>query len=150
MSSDPNIEFAKEQYVQYWEMKRMHLSFSWQIPALAIVAVLAIIGIDPEKIPKLGNIPLVSALIFLALGLFAITMFVHHCRNRLFASRYDKILAELEKRFGVEVKIHHFQLESDFRWWQRMSSSWALSTFLVLLSAGLLVASLYFFYKVIL
>jgi hypothetical protein len=41
------LDFIKEQYSQYWEMLRLYLSFSWQIPALAIIATVAFIGLDP-------------------------------------------------------------------------------------------------------
>ena len=85
-----NPEFIREQYSQYWEMKRFHLTLSWQIPALAIVAVVAFLGFDPDALTKWMQSPLVPAITFLLIGLFIVVMFVHHRRNLLFVRLYER------------------------------------------------------------
>jgi hypothetical protein len=146
VAQDPKADFVREQYVQYWEMKRVHLSFSWQIPAVTVVAVVAIIGLDADRISAWRGAPLVPALEFLALGLFLALMFLHHRRNLMFASLYDRALAVLEKEYGDEVRVHHFQVGRGYGWWNRLSSSLGLSVFLSLLSLSLLATSGYWFH----
>lgn len=140
-----NIEFIKEQYSQYWEMKRKHLSFSWQIPSLTIVAVVALVGFDPTKLEKWINMPLVPAISFFMLGIFVALMFVHHRRNLIYANIYDKFLAEFEEKYGEKLEIHHFQVNSKLPILNQISSSSFLSVFLILLFIGLIAVSIYFF-----
>jgi len=138
-------DFIREQYSQYWEMKRKHLTFSWQIPSLTIVAVLALVAFDPAKLEKWIQTPIVPALSFFMLAVFVALMFVHHRRNLLFAAMYDKVLAEFESKYGEELKIHHFQVQTKLPFFSQLSSSYFLSIFLILLAIGLFSVSLYFF-----
>lgn len=138
-------EFIKEQYSQYWEMLRQHTAFSWQIPALAVVAVIFFLGLDPNRLSEWTQTPLVPAIAFLVLSLFIGVMLIHHRRNLLFVNRYEQALIELEKRYGQEIEVHHSQISPKLKGWQRVSSSTSLSVFLLLLAISLLTASIYFF-----
>jgi len=140
-----NPKFIREQYSQYWEMKRFHLTLSWQIPTLAIVAVVAFLGFDPAALTKWMQAPLVPAITFLLVGMFIVVMFVHHRRNLLFARLYERAVADFERDYGVKVDLHHFQVQPKLRGWQGVSSSSMLSALLLLLAVALLGTSVYFF-----
>ena len=92
-----DVEFIQEQYSQYYEMKRMHLNFSWQIPALAIIAIVAFIGFAQDKLTNLVDAHLVSAISFLLIGSFVRVLFIHHRLNLLFVNYYERAVAEIEK-----------------------------------------------------
>lgn len=143
--NEKNSEFIREQYSQYWEMMRFHLTLSWQIPALAIVAVVAFLGFDPDKLARWTQTPFVPAITFLLVGLFVVVMFIHHRRNLLFVRLYERAVADLEKNYGLEIEIHHFQVEPRLKGWRRISSSTSLSALLLFLAIGLLGISVYFF-----
>lgn len=101
--NENNMEFVKEQYSQYWEMLRQHTAFSWQIPALAIVAVIFFINIEPNRLSEWAETPLVPAIAFLVLSLFIAVMLIHHRRNLLFKGYYERALIELEKKIWAFV-----------------------------------------------
>lgn len=145
-AADP--DFVRVQYAQYWDMMRFHLSLSWQIPALAVVAVVALLGFDAEALTKWMDAPLVPAVALLLIGLFMVVMFVHHRRNLLFVRLYEETIAAIEKDYGVGSDLHHFQVQSDLNTWERLSSSSMLSALLLLLAAVSLGASIYFFVNV--
>jgi hypothetical protein len=140
--NEKKFDFIKEQYSQYWEMKRLYLSFSWQIPALAVVATVAFIGLDQDKLISWYKAPLITAINLLVIGLFVGVMFIHHRRNLIFANKLSRAIAELEKKFGIEMDVHHHQVQ--LKGWQRISSSTSLSVFLFSLMVILLGTSIYF------
>jgi hypothetical protein len=143
--NEKNADFIKEQYTQYWEMIRLHSAFSWQIPALAIVAVVSFISFGPDNLPGWMRTPLVAGFTFLVVGLFVGVMFIHHRRNLLFVRKYEQAVAKLEKDYGLVMQVHHFQILPQLKGWQRISSSTSLSIFLFLLAMSLLGTSIFFF-----
>ncbi len=142
IGEDP--EFVKEQYAQYWEMKRFHLALSWHIPALAIAAVVAFIGFDPDKITKWTRTPALPAVILLTMAMFVLLMALHHHRNLLFARLYEKAIAELEETHGIVKEVHHQQVSVKLTGFEKISSSVCLSFFLLVLAVALIIGSGYF------
>ena len=142
--NEKNLEFVKEQYIQYWEMIRLHSGFSWQIPATGIVAVIAFMSLDPDKLTGWAKIPLIPAFTFLVVSLFSAVMLVHHRRNLLFVKYYEEAIADLEKKYGVEMQVHHIQISPKLKGFQRISSSTSLSIFLLILALGSFGISIYF------
>lgn len=143
-------EFVQAQYDQYWEMMRFHLSLSWNIPTLAIAAVVAFIAFDPEKVTNWSQNPLLPATTLLVSGLFVVLMFIHNHRNLVFAGIYEKAITELEQEYGVAKTVHHHQLGGSLKGLAGISSSRCLSGFLLILGVTLLLASGYFWFLVIL
>lgn len=149
-NDNKNVDFIKEQYLQYWQMKRFHLALSWHIPALAIAAVVAFIGLDPDKLSKWTQTPLIPAAIFLAMGMFVLLMFIHHYRNLVFARIFEKAIAELEEIHGIVKEVHQQQTSAKLKGLAKISSSTCLSLFLLILSATLLCISGSFWFRVFL
>ena len=141
---DPNLEFIKEQYSQYCQMHRFYGNLSWHIPTLAIAAVVAFIGFDPEKAIKWVNAPLLPAVTFLVISIFIALMYIHHRRNLLFTKICERVISEIEKDYGLQKKIYHIQVCPDLKGLDRLSSSIFLSVFLMLLSGASLGVSIYF------
>lgn len=137
-------EFIRAQYTQYWEMIRLHLAFSWQIPALAVVSVIAFVNVGPEEVDLWGENPYLPAVSFFIIGMFLGIMFFHHHRNLLFVDHLERVVANLEKDFGVEIEVHHFQVKNKFRGWHAISSSRGLS--ITLLIIALVSFGISFFY----
>lgn len=142
--NEKRLEFIREQYAQYWEMLRLHSGFSWQIPATGIVAIIAFIVLDPEKLEGWAKTPIVPALAFLAVGMFTFIMLIHHQRNLLFVKYYERAIARLEQDYGLEMEVHHLQITPKLSGWRAISSSSSLSIFLLLLTIGSLSTSFYF------
>ncbi len=133
---DVNTDFVKEQYSQYWQMKRFHLALSWHIPALAIAAVVAFVGFDPDRLSKWAQRPVLPAAIFLAMSMFVLLMLIHHYRNLLFARIFERAIAELEQVYGIVKQVHHQQVAAELKGFARVSSSTWLSLFLLFLGNG--------------
>jgi hypothetical protein len=148
-TENANVEFVKEQYSQYWEMMRFHLSLSWNIPTLAIAAVVALVALDPEKLVNWRHTPVLLAAAFLVMGLFVVVMFIHHHRNLEFAGIYEVAISELEKDYGVVKEVHHGQLATKLKGLMKISSSICLERFLLLFAIVLLGLSGYFWIKAI-
>ena len=111
-------------------MLRMHLNLSWQIPSFVVVAILFIIGISSNDFQNWEDYPQLPALGFFLIGFFLIVMLVHHRRNLFYADIYQKTIAKIEKIFGEEYIIHHFQVEPTRNRWKKITSSLCLSVFL--------------------
>lgn len=139
------ITIIKEQYSQYYQMVRMHLKFSWQIPSFVIISLLFILSLESKNIEDWKNFPEWPAFGFFIVGFFLVVMFVHHKRNLFYADHYQKILAKIEKNWGIAVKVHHFQVEIDRGWWQKISSSLCLSIFLIVMITSSFGMSIYYF-----
>ena len=144
-----NIDFVKEQYSQYYQMLRMHVALSWQIPSFVIVALLFLLSLESKNIQGWKDYPIWPAFWFLIVGLFLVVMFIHHRRNLFYADHYSKVLADIEEKWGVVLKVYHFQVELGRKWWQKISSSLCLSIFLFLMIVGSFVISIYYFKLVI-
>ena len=140
-----SIDFIIAQYTQYWEVLRMHLRLSWQIPAFAVVAIVALLGSAEKQLTAWQETPLLLASLLLLLDLFVILLIIHHCRNLMFVRSYARALLRLEQTYGDDLKAHHFQVAANLRGWRRISSSSALLVFLVVLALSLSAASLYYF-----
>jgi hypothetical protein len=137
-------DFAKEQYIQYWEMLRQSTAFSWQIPTIVAAAALLTLGIDSNRLVDWIKIPIVPAVAFIILGLFIVVMWIHHRRNRLFVGYYEDALINLEENYGIDLQVYHKQISPRLKGLNRISSSSTLSLFLILLSVALLALGLYF------
>lgn len=143
-NEESSPEFVAQQYAQYWEMKRFHLSLSWQIPALAAAAIIGFVTIDPSNLRDWNEHPIVPAVAFVFMGLFVGVMRIHHKRNIVLANNFEKALVELEEAHGVPFRVHHNQLQKQKAGLRGLSSSTALDIFLALLAVVLIGAAVYF------
>ena len=141
----PSPEFISEQYSQYWEMKRFHLSLSWQIPALAAAAIVGFFTVDPDSLRNWHDAPFIPSLAFLLLSLFIVLMRVHHKRNIVLADVFEEAVKNLESQYGVPGNVYHNDLQRDAKKLKGLSSSRALDIFLGVLGAVLFAASAYYF-----
>lgn len=149
MKSDMKLDNNKsdlinDQYNQYWEMCRFHLSLSWNIPTLAIASIIAFVGLDPDKLNSWLNRPILSACILLLSSIFVGIMYIHHRRNLLFASQYERALETIEKRYGNHLGVLHHQVQNKFHGLNKLSSSSLLGGFILLFAALLFLLDIYF------
>jgi len=143
-----DVDFVREQYAQYWAMIRQHSSFSWQIPTAGVLAVVAFIALEPDRLREWMQMPIAPAVMFLLIGLFSFLLLIHHERNFLFVRYYGEAVESLEKRFGLEMCVHHSQITPTLRGWRSISSVTCLSVFLLVLTVGSWGISAYFFASV--
>ena len=136
----------ESQYQHYSEMIRFYLNLSWQIPTLAIVAVVGFIGLETDKIKDWKDYPLPAFIAFFILGLFFLMLYLHNKRNLTFATSYEKALTKLEKKYGYEITVHHFQTASNLKGVNKISSSKMLSRLLSFMTLIFLSVSFYYLY----
>jgi len=143
VTDDKKPELLTDQYNQYWEMCRFHLSLSWNIPTLAIAGILALAATDPDARQKWFQEPLLPAVTMLVASLFVLLMYIHHRRNLLFAATYEKAIEELERDHGKQLGVLHHQVQARLRGFDRLSSSTCLGAFILVLGLFLIALDLY-------
>jgi hypothetical protein len=136
-------ELLSDQYAQYWEMVRFHLSLSWNIPTLAIACIVAVAAIDPDAKQKWLREPLLPAVIVLVAALFMFLLYIHHRRNLLFAGRYEEAIDALEQKYGLPLGALHPQVQKKLMGVDRLSSSSCLGVFIVILGVCLMAFDVY-------
>lgn len=143
-----HIDLIKEQYQQYYHMVRHHTGLSWHIPSFAVAASVLFFGLDSSKLTSWFQTPILPAAGFFIISLFFIVMLVHHRRNVFYARQYSKALSNFERKWGFVAKVHHFQLEPEKNFINRISSSLCLSIFLVFSILIMLFCCSYFIVQV--
>ncbi len=148
MSLPPEVnkEFIAEQYTQYWEMLRWHISSSWNIPALSLLIISGLLGFSLDKIDKVKENYLILSVICLFTSMFLAVMLIHHNRNLLWVRYYEDALKNLENKYGDPQGVYHSQVNSNIRGFVKISSSKLLELFLGLCSLTFFAMSLYLTY----
>jgi len=140
MSSEQNKEFIVEQYSQYWQMLRWHISASWNIPALSLMIVFGILGLS---IDKLRSNYLLLSITLLVCSIFVAIILVHHNRNLLWVKYFENALKELEVKHGELKNVYHSQISPSLTGMASISSSILLGIFLGLCSLIFFISSIY-------
>ena len=142
MQPNENNEFIVEQYSQYWQMLRWHISSSWNIPALSLVVVFGILGFSVDKIDKIHGNYLILSISCLLLSAFLFVMMVHHSRNLLWVKHFEEALKSLEGKYGDLHNVYHSQISPTLDGFKKISSSKLLGFFLGLCSAVFFIAGI--------
>ena len=146
--NQPRTEFIKEQYIQYHEMRRQLNSFSWQIPSVAVVVIVLLLGIEPEKVvAKWATYPIIPAVGFLAAGLFICVMLVNLIRNTTILRNFEDLLIRMEREHGVELSAYAQQIDPLIPRWRRIRSSSLLMVFLACAAVAALAVSIRFWFR---
>lgn len=143
MPDDAKPELLSDQYNQYGEMCRFHLSLSWDIPTLAIAGIVAFVAVGPDTTANWSNEPLLPAVTLMAASLFVFLLYIHHRRNLLFAQTYERAIEALERDHGKQIGVLHHQVQASLRGFDRLSSSARLGGFILFLSGLLMVVDSY-------
>lgn len=142
-----NADFIKEQYIQYFETYRQHITLSWQIPTLAIAVFVLVASFEPEKLVSPNKTSFMLPVSLLLLGLFMWLLAVHNIRNLLYIRYYAELLLKLENQYGVKLDALHIKMQPTFKWWQKISSGKFLSLFLFLF--GIIAISLSIYHLIV-
>jgi hypothetical protein len=141
-------EFIVAQYTQLWELIRTHLSFSWQIPALTMIIISALLTTIPKNLVLWEKAPDLSSFAFLILALTIFVLFTHHRRNQIFVRAYGAELRGLERKYGIKIQAHHFNINKRLKGFDKVSSTSLLTIFLGISAALSFLASIYFLLRV--
>ncbi len=135
-SASDRREFIREQYAQYFETYRQHVSLAWQLPAVAIGGFVAASAIDASafKPGEKGSFPV--ALSFVVLGLFIWLLAFHNQRNYFYLCHYSRLLERLESEHGLSVLALHLRAKEGLGKWRHLSSTRLLTLFPVVLGAA--------------
>lgn len=142
-------KLAGEQYVQYHEIRRQINGFSWQIPSIAAIVIVLMLGFDPEKTAYWIKYPLTPAIGLIVIAMFMFVMLVNLIRNIAFLRNFEIILAQFENDYGEKVFAYAKDLDRNFRYWQRLRSSTVLGIFLVIMIVITFLGSCYFWIRCI-
>ena len=136
--------FVREQYSQYHQIRRHVNTFSWQIPSIAILAIIFLVGLDKDRISFWIENPIYPAIGFLTISLFLIVLLVFHIRNIFFLRRFEKTLSEIEEKYGIKKLVYAHQLgRADTKWTERIKASTLLRYFLFILMTSSFIVSVY-------
>ena len=144
-----DIDFIKEQYAQYHQTRRQLNGFSWQLPSIAVLAILFFPSFDEQKLKVWFSNPEIPAIGFLFLSMFLFVLLIFHIRNITILRNFEKILSEFEKEYGIPASAYANELEYNLKFWQKIRSSTLLGFFIGVLSCFSLVMSVYYFIKFI-
>ena len=146
-----DMNFVIEQYTQYHEIRRQLNGFSWQIPSIAAVIIVLLLGLEPEKARQWLIYPIFPAIGLLFISMFVFVILVNHIRNITILRNFEVVLKELEETYGVAKSVYAAQISKNIslKWWQKGKSSVFLGYFLVCLMTTTFTGCLYLFYKAI-
>ena len=130
MTQSSDKDFIVEQYSQYWEMLRWHISASWNIPALSLLVFSGILGFSIDKLDKLKDHYLILSIACFLISILLFVMLIHHNRNLLWVKHFENALKELENRYGDLQNVYHSQISPTLRGTIKISSSKLLAFFL--------------------
>lgn len=139
-----NIDFIKEQYAQYHQTRRQLNGFSWQLPSIAVLAILLFTGLDEAKLKLWSSNPEIPAIGFIAIAIFLFVLLVFHIRNITILRNFEKILSKMEVDYGTSIDVYADQLDSKIHWCQKIRSSKLLGLFIALLIVFSIIMSFYF------
>ena len=139
-------DIVSNQYDQYWNMYRFHLKLSWQIPAIALAALLAFIKISENQISNWNSSPLLPALMTLVLFVFFLIIYVHHRRNLIFAEHFEVNIGVLEDKYGEKIGGTHTDANENLSGVDSISSSKLLGAFVAFCCIALLFGSSYLWF----
>ena len=144
----PNLDLIKNQYSEYYQMLRWHITASWNIPSLTLVVITASLSLSIEKFDKLKEKASLSAFLFLTFFILSTIMYIHHRRNLLWVTYFEKAIREIEEKYGEIMTVHHSMIQTKLTGIDKISSSKLLGWFLLFISFVSLISAIIMFFKI--